>query len=158
MTVDGKSLSWLKARVRSAAFQAIAMSVVAFMVLVYLFLNGRSWKSYAAFIVGIFIGTLLGISRPPNLLSFIPIRTPLKITEEEAMKRMMIYWKRFPRFYCWMANVPYLVVLLIMAVLTRREIHEPGFFLKAILGFFPSVILCGGVFFTYVVLSWREED
>ena len=118
MTVDEESLSWLKARVRSAAFQAIAMSVVAFGVLVYLFLNGRSWKSYAAFAVGIFIGTLLGTRHPPNPLSFIPIRTSLKITEEEVMRRVMAYWKRFPRFYCWTASVPYLVVLLIMAVLT----------------------------------------
>ncbi|MCR4407859.1 MAG: hypothetical protein NUW24_13235 [Anaerolineae bacterium] len=158
MATDKENLGWLKAQVRSAAFQTIAISVITFGVLLYLFLGNQSWKSYAAFAAGIIIGTLFGTSRPPNLFSFVPIRTPLKITEEEAMKRMMTYWKRFPRFYCWMANVPYLVVLLTMAVLTHREIHEPGFFLKAILGFFPSVFLCGGVFFTYVVFSWREED
>jgi len=158
MTTNKENPSWLKTQVRSAAFQTIGISVITFGVLVYLFLGDRSWKSYAAFAAGVVIGTLFGSRRPPNLLSFVPIRTPLKMTEEETIRRMMTYWRRFPRFYCWVANVPYLVILLVMSALTHQEVHEAGFFLKAILGFFPSVFLCAGVFFTYVVHSWREED
>ncbi len=163
--MDKERLDWLKSQVRSAALQTIAISVLIFGGLGYQFLRGRGWESYVAFAVGLVMGALAGTHHQGNPLRFAPLirRSPLPVNEEEAKIWLTQYWGRFPRYYCWIANVPYIAVLLVMALSASHGVYESlGLYLRAILirvilGFFPGVFLCLGVFFVYVLHTWRED-
>lgn len=163
MITDREKQNWLRTQVRNAAFIAIGFSVLVFGAFVYYlcsYSDGWNWESYAAFGVGVAIGILLGIHRLVNPLRMAPLvrRKPLKMSEEEATAYLAPYWKRLPRYYCWIACVPYMATPLVMMAFTGAAAHDTGFLLKAALGgFFSSVSLCPGVFFAYVIYTWSEE-
>ncbi len=157
MITDRGKLNWLRTQIRIAMFLLTGSSVVAFGIFVYRYSGQWGWKAYGVFVIGSMIGALIGTHHPANLF---PSRgqESLRMTEEEGMAHLMFYWKRFPRWYCWLADLPYLIVLLILIALMHWKDSSSIFSLPALVGgLLSSAGLCSGVFFAYVLYTWEKE-
>lgn len=169
--VEQEKAKWMRTQIQEAAFGMTLISVITFTIWVLMESRWGDWESKLALAAGISSGVLFSVlvRRPVNPAHFgIPFVKPYhqKPTpiEEELMTQILQRWRQFPRLYFWLANVPYLMILIILMLLTRHKPPYPGmelsthpfeamigFFLLIPIGFVPGASLCWGMFFAYLL-------
>ena len=165
MKNNDTKLDWLKTKTRNAAILQFCISILIFICFVSLRPPIGDWQYYLTFFVGAACGIFIdkkiktrGLGLPCPLV-FVPLnrKKPLRMSETEAVKYLLPFWKRFPRICYLFANIPYLIILAVIVLLARQQDFTFKYAVWAFFfGFTSNVGLSDGAFFTYIVCTWKK--
>ena len=109
--VTKEDLQWLRQRLRKAIWGCILVSVLAFGAGVSFLSTTGVVDTTGALVMAVGTGLGLLVSRVPHSgLEWVLLKkTPFRLSDGEALAQLKPYWDRFPRFYAWVAAIPYFV-------------------------------------------------
>lgn len=149
---------------RKASWVSIIISIGGYAALVVMLWDMWEPRSVGAIAVGSAFGVIVGTRKIVDPLRFVPYvgNRSVQIDGEETMSRLKPYWRQFPRAipWAWAFLATALVAFAIVLRQSEATFLAPGIKLVrgVFVGFGPTVLLCPGLFYLYVLSKWREDS
>lgn len=154
----------LRTHLRKASVVSIGLSIALCAAFVALIWDMWVPESMVAIAVGSGFGVIVGTRRLVDPHRFAPILRDknLPVDGEETLARLKPYWRQFPKAlpWAWVFLATAFIGLANFLRQSQAALFPPGLRLVRglFVGFAPTVSLCPGLFYLYVLSKWREDS